>query len=151
MLGKAPPVAVVQRHRDTFALAERRRDRIGETATILRGGRDPVYDNEHVLAGPHASFDAIIVQPNDCSVDLGPDKTGCSELRRDFDVGTMRGCRKRKCHDRFAFPVSRDYGVHHLLYRIPLHLLPAMDARLDPRARPQKPQEISDFRSRADR
>src|SRR6185503_19318532 len=53
MLGEAVPVAVVEGERDALPLVERGCDRIGETAAVLDGGANPIYDDQDIFRSAH--------------------------------------------------------------------------------------------------
>src|SRR5207247_6906962 len=59
----------------------------------------------------------IWIEPDQCAVDLRPHEAGGTELRGDFDIGTMRARRQweRDQHRLGLPPASRSHElVHHL-------------------------------------
>ena len=63
MLAKAPPVAVRERQRDPFALAERRGHGVGETPAVRFPHGEPVHHDEHLRGLPHPPLSVRLVEP----------------------------------------------------------------------------------------
>ena len=154
MFGEAPPVAVVQGDGNSFTLAERGSDSLGEATAVLRKRRDSINENKHVRPRAYPLFRAIFIESHHLAIYLCAHKSGCLQLCGDCDIRTMCRRGQGECHDDVfpvPCPVSRQYVVNHLLHRIPLHLAATSQAGLRPGASPQQAQEIIDFRGRPDR
>src|SRR5437763_10266587 len=91
MLRKTAPISVVERQRDPFTFAERRRNGIGKAAAIRLDGINAIDNDQHVLAGAYALFGLVLVQPHELAVDLRPNEPGSPELSSDLYIGTVCG------------------------------------------------------------
>ena len=91
MLGKAPPVPVVEGQRHAFPFTERRRDRVGEAAAVRLDRINAIDNDEDVLAGAYALLDFVLIQPHELAIDLRADEPGSPELSSDLYIGTVRG------------------------------------------------------------
>ena len=149
---KAPAVAVLERDRHALTLVECRGDRVRQAPAIPFQRRQPVHDHQHFLSLSHALLGIRRIEPDQCAVDLRPHEAGGTELRGDFDIGTMRARRQweRDQHRLGLPPASRSHElVHHLLHGVGLDHVTALHAVLDANARPEETQEVVDLGGRA--
>jgi len=99
VLGKAPTVAVVQRDGNAFAFAERCGHCIGNTTAVLCYGGNSINQDQDIRPCTNPLFGTVFVEANYGAVHLCPHESSGTQLRGDFDLGSLGGFWQRECHD----------------------------------------------------